>query len=102
MKDSPDLVETSASAEPAAHAAGYHGDDRWLLLWAALSGAVGWFATVGFHEGMAFAENLSTGHPGSLVAAAEALPPWRRAMTPALGGIAAGAFLWGARCIAHG
>jgi len=26
----------SASAQPASHAAGYHGDDRWLLLWAAL------------------------------------------------------------------
>jgi H+/Cl- antiporter ClcA len=102
VKDSPKIAETSAGAEPASHAAGYHGDDRWLLLWAALIGAVGGLATVGFHEGMAFAENLSTGHPGSLVAAAEALAPWRRAMTPALGGIAAGAFLWWARCIAHG
>ena len=68
MNDSPKIAETSASAESASHAAGYHGDDRWLLLWAALIGAVGGLATVGFHEGMAFAENLSTGHPGSLVA----------------------------------
>jgi CIC family chloride channel protein len=102
MKDSPNLVETSASAQPASHAAGYHGDDRWLLLWAALIGVVGALATVAFHEGMAFTESIATGHPGSLVAAAEALAPWRRAITPALGGIAAGAFLWWAQRIAHG
>ena len=102
MKDSPYLAETSASAQPAAHAAGYHGDDRWLLLWAALIGVLGALATVAFHEGMAFAESLATGHPGSLVAAAEALAPWRRAITPALGGIVAGAFLWWARRVAKG
>jgi CIC family chloride channel protein len=102
MKDSPNLVETSASAQPASHAAGYHGDDRWLLLWAALIGVVGALATVAFHEGMAFTESIATGHPGSLVAEAEALAPWRRAITPALGGIAAGAFLWWAQRIAHG
>ena len=84
-------------APPAPHAAGYHGDDRWLLLWAALIGVVGALATVVFHEGMAFAERLATQHPGSLVAAARALAPWQRAITPALGGIAAGVFLWLAR-----
>ena len=83
-------------------ATGYHGDDRWLLLWAALIGVLGALATVAFHEGMAFAEILATGHPGGLVTAAEALAPWRRAITPALGGIAAGAFLWWAQRIAHG
>jgi hypothetical protein len=35
MKESPYLAETSASARSTARAAGYHGDDRWLLLWAA-------------------------------------------------------------------
>ena len=84
-------------APPAPHAAGYHGDDRWLLLWAALIGVVGALATVVFHEGMAFAERLATQHPGSLVAASRALAPWQRAITPALGGIAAGVFLWLAR-----
>ena len=73
MKDSPYLAKTSASAQSAAHAAGYHGDDRWLLLWAALIGLLGALATVAFHEGTAFAESLATGHPGSLVAAAESL-----------------------------
>src|ERR1700722_19947912 len=85
-----------------AHAAGYHGDDRWLLLWAALIGVLGALATVAFHEGMAFAEGLATGHPGSLVAAAQSLAPWQRAITPALGGIVAGAFLWWARRAAKG
>ncbi len=68
-------------------------DGRWLLLWAALIGFAGALATVAFHLGMAFAERLATGHPGSLVAAAHALPAWRRALTPAMGGIAAGVFL---------
>ena len=83
-------------------ATGYHGDDRWLLLWAALIGVLGALATVAFHEGMAFAEILATGHPGGLVTAAEALAPWRRAITPALGGLVAGAFLWWARRVAKG
>jgi CIC family chloride channel protein len=102
MKDSPHVVPTLAGGQPASHAAGYHGDDRWLLLWAALIGVVGALATVAFHEGMAFTESVATGHPGSLVAAAEALAPWRRVITPALGGIAAGAFLWWARRITKG
>jgi len=77
-------------------------DNRWLLLWAALIGLVGALATVAFHEGMALAERLATAHPGSLVAAARALGPWRRALTPALGGIAAGIFLWLAQRAASG
>lgn len=83
-------------------AAGYHGDDRWLLLWAALIGVIGALATVAFHEGMALTERLATQHPGGLVSAAEALAPWRRAITPALGGIAAGLFLWLAQRVASG
>jgi CIC family chloride channel protein len=103
MKDSRDLAQDILeSAQPAALAAGYHGDDRWLLLWAALIGPLGGLATVAFHEGMAFTERVATGHPGSLVAAAEALAPWRRVITPALGGLVAGALLWWARRIAKG
>jgi hypothetical protein len=41
MKDLPAIAQTFARAQPPAHAAGYHGDDRWLLLWAALIGVVG-------------------------------------------------------------
>lgn len=51
---------------------------------------------------MALAERLITQHPGSLVNAAEALAPWRRAITPALGGLAAGLFLWLAQRAAKG
>ncbi len=87
-------MKCAPPAPPAPRAPGYHGDDRWLLLWAALIGVIGALATVAFHEGMAFTESLATGHPGSLVRAAEALAPWRRVITPALGGIAAGLFLW--------
>ncbi len=85
------------SPAPVGQIAGHRGDDRWLLLWAALIGVLGALATVVFHEGMALTEQMATRHPGSLVAAAEALAPWRRAITPALGGIVAGMFLWLAR-----
>jgi CIC family chloride channel protein len=87
---------------PEPHAAGYQGDDRWLLLWAALIGVAGALATVAFHHGMALTEQVATQHPGGLVNAAEALVPWRRAITPALGGIAAALFLWLAQRAAKG
>jgi hypothetical protein len=74
MKDSPYLAETSASAQPAAHAVGYHGDDRWLLLWATLIGVLGALATVAFHEGMTFAESLATGHAGRAKGSHPSLP----------------------------
>ncbi len=80
--------------EPAEKVAAHRGDNRWLLLWAALIGLMGAFATVLFHEAMALAEFAATRHPGGLVGAAEALEPWRRAITPALGGVIAGTFLW--------
>src|SRR5487761_2124049 len=70
---------------PPPRAPGYHGDDRWLLLWAALIGVIGALATGAFYEGMVVPEHLATGHPGSLVSAAKDLAPWRRAITPALG-----------------
>jgi len=95
-------VDRGSDTQRASQATGYHGDDRWLLLWAALIGVAGGLATVAFHEGTVFTENFATGHPGSLVAAAEALPPWQRAITPALGGFAAGVFLWWARRISKG
>jgi chloride channel protein, CIC family len=94
--------ELRRDLQAASQPAGYHGDDRWLLLWAALIGVTGGLATVAFHEGTVFTEKLATGRPGSLVAAAEALTPWRRALTPALGGFVAGVFLWWARHISKG
>ncbi|MGB7799765.1 voltage-gated ClC-type chloride channel ClcB [Buttiauxella sp.] len=48
-----------------------------------------------FRQSMYFLEGLFLGdHSGSLVAAAAALPPWRRLLTPALGGLLAGTLLW--------
>ncbi|SUI33595.1 Voltage-gated ClC-type chloride channel ClcB [Serratia grimesii] len=48
-----------------------------------------------FHRAMLGLEWLLLDHgEGSLVAAAAALPGWRRALTPALGGLAAGLLLW--------
>lgn len=102
VPEPPRVVETLEAAQPAPHVPGYHGDDRWLLLWAALIGVGGALATALFHYGMRFTEQLATGHPGSLVAAARALPAWRRLLTPALGGVAAGVFLWAARRLTGG
>src|SRR6201984_353567 len=93
---------SSAGDQPPTLPAGYHDHDRWLLLLAALIGVVGGLATVAFHEGMAFTEKLATGHPGSLVAASEGLAPWRRAITPALGGLVAGAILLLTRRVTKG
>lgn len=96
------ISQPAAEAAVSAHAPGYHGDNRWLLLWAGLIGLVGALATVVFHHGMVLAETLATDRPGGLVSAARALAPWRRALTPALGGLAAGGFLWWAKRIARG
>jgi hypothetical protein len=46
MKEPPNLAETSPERAVGTRAAGYHGDDRWLLLWAALIGVLGALATV--------------------------------------------------------
>src|ERR1700758_2416046 len=104
MNEPTDQAEASSAASqpPTPPPPGYHGHDRWLLLLAALIGVVGGLATVAFHEGMALTENLATGHPGSLVAASEGLAPWRRAITPALGGLVAGVILLLARRVTNG
>jgi len=103
MNEPTDQAQESAEAgQPATPPPGYHGHDRWLLLLAALIGVVGGLATVVFHEGMAFTEKLATGLPGSLVAASEQLAPWRRVITPALGGLVAGAILLLARRVTKG
>lgn len=48
-----------------------------------------------FHRSMLWLEWLLLDHgSGSLVAAAATLPGWRRALTPALGGLVAGLLLW--------
>lgn len=55
-----------------------------------------------FHQAMFALQWLFLDHRGgSLVAAAAALPSWRRALTPALGGLLAGLLLWGYQHYQH-
>jgi hypothetical protein len=63
MKDLPDLGQKiHETTQPAAPPPGYHGEDRWLLLLAALISVLGALATVALNEGMAFTETLATGN----------------------------------------
>ena len=65
------------------------------LLIAMLVGVFAALAVALFRHAMAGLESLFLSNDsGSLVNAAELLPPWRRLLTPALGGLAAGALLW--------
>jgi CIC family chloride channel protein len=64
-----------------------------MLLWAALAGAAGALATVAFREVVRGVQWLLTHESGGLVQAAMALPWWQRLLTPALGGLLAGALL---------
>ena len=66
---------------------------RGMLLWAGLIGFLGALVTIGFREGMHLVEFILTGKTGSFVQVATELPPWRRAITPALGGCIAGLIL---------
>ncbi len=64
-----------------------------MLLWAALAGVGGSLATVAFREVVRAVQWLLTHEGGGLVQAAMALPWWQRLLTPALGGLLAGALL---------
>ena len=62
---------------------------------AMLVGVLAALAVALFRHAMTGLESLFLSNDsGSLVNAAESLPPWRRLLTPALGGLAAGALLW--------
>jgi CIC family chloride channel protein len=63
------------------------------LAWAALVGATGALATLGFREGLAALEHLLYGTGAGLVEAAQRLPWWQRLFVPAIGGALAGAVL---------
>ena len=66
------------------------------LLIAALIGILAALAVAGFRHAMQLLEWLfQSNDTGSLVNAATNLPPFRRMLTPALGGLAAGLLLWG-------
>lgn len=74
------------------------GDDHTMLVWAALCGVLGAFATVLFREAIAVSQTALVGRSGSIVAMASALPwHWRLAL-PAVGGLLAGCVLiWAKR-----
>lgn len=67
------------------------------MLWAASVGVGAALASVAFREGIRGVQWLLTGQQGGLVHTALALPLWQRALTPMLGGIAAGAILYSGR-----
>ncbi|MHB1678557.1 MAG: ClcB-like voltage-gated chloride channel protein [Sulfuriferula sp.] len=80
-----------------------HEETHRMLLGAGFIGILGALATVGFREGITLVEALINRHPGSLVAAAEAITWWQRLLIPLLGGLLAGAVLqFGMRLIQHG
>ena len=64
-----------------------------LVFWAALTGFLGALASVAFREGIRFFEWLLTGQTAGLVHTASELQGWHRALTPVIGGIAAGLVL---------
>jgi len=66
------------------------------LLIASVTGVLAALAVAVFRHSMYLLEwLLLSNDSGSLVNAAASLSPWRRALTPALGGLAAGLLLWG-------
>jgi CIC family chloride channel protein len=63
------------------------------LAWAAVIGATGALATLGFREALVAVEHLLYGTSGGLVDAAQRLVWWQRLLAPAIGGALAGAVL---------
>lgn len=81
------------------------GAARTVKLWiaAVLAGLLAAAATEGFRALIQGVEWLATGRIGSLVAAAESIPPWQRALVGSIGGLGAGLVLhWGLRWAARG
>ncbi len=71
-----------------------------LVFWAALTGFLGALASVLFREGIRLFQWLLTGQSAGLVQAASELQGWHRAITPMVGGVAAGLVLhYGARLL---
>jgi CIC family chloride channel protein len=71
-----------------------------LVFWAALTGFLGALASVLFREGIRLFEWLLTGQTTGLVRTASELQGWHRAITPMIGGVAAGLVLhYGARLL---
>lgn len=65
-----------------------------MLAWAVLAGILGALATLAFHQGMRFVQQVVTGQHGGIVAVTESLPWYMRLLFPTLGGLCAGILLW--------
>jgi CIC family chloride channel protein len=73
----------------------YQALDRYqVLLWAGLVGILGGLSSVLFREMLDLMALVITGREGGIVEMYSQLPPWRRLVTPMLGGIAAGGILY--------
>jgi len=72
------------------------------LLWAALIGLVGAYATLLFRQGIALLQTLWVGRPSALVAMGQSLSPEMRVCLPACGGVVAGLILSWSRRYASG
>jgi CIC family chloride channel protein len=66
-----------------------------IVFWAALIGVCGAFTGVGFRASVRLVQQLLTGSSAGLVETAELLPWWERIAIPTIGGVIAGALLWG-------
>src|SRR3954453_13951471 len=69
------------------------------LAFAAAIGVMGALATIGFRQGVLFAEQLMFGRSDGLVRIAEGLVWWQRVAVPAAGGVVAGLLLMWSRRI---
>jgi len=95
----PPVTSGAGSAGPS----GTTGQTALLWLAAAIAGVLAALATLGFHWIIGIIESGATGRSGGLVAAATALPPWRRILVAAGGALAAGlALYWGKRWAERG
>lgn len=63
------------------------------LFWAGLAGFLGALSSIAFREAVSWLHLQLTGSEAGLVESFQLMQPWRRLLTPALGGLAAGAIL---------
>ncbi len=66
-----------------------------IVFWAALIGICGAFTGVAFRASLRLVQQLLTGSTAGLVETAKLLPWWARIIVPTVGGVCAGALLWG-------
>ncbi|MBU9633486.1 chloride channel protein, partial [Burkholderia multivorans] len=68
-------------------------DAHTMLIWSAIVGVGGAFATIAFREGIDLMQHLIAGRSGSFVQMARSLPWYVRFWLPAAGGLLAGGVL---------